>query len=286
MSAVSRYLPFIPKNQARKSNNKTPQTTPITDPTLAVCSICKELLNNCLRSQIDHSKEISLAIYAISILVVNKNNKLGNIFSHHTILIIEGFTARGKFWQKAHLMGTGSSREGTPVQDCFSGHSNIGQVQLTEEKYSYFDPRKFKEYRQTWTISQEKVQTLLAQVIWEQNHPEATPFRLLGENSLIAVTREFVDTRHPDLAALEKTNREKFRNLCNVLKNKYALRFAFKWWWRNTSLAAKVSMLWLLLYPFVLPLDFCRLLKAWGRSLASRHPLLSLPHQDLALLHK
>lgn len=203
--------------------------------TTLVCAHCHAQLNNCFRSQIDHDKEISAEVWSVSILVHKSKYKIVDIFSHHTILIFEGFKTNGKFWRKAHLMGPGSFDRIEVLQDCFSGHSNIGQVELTKERYSVFDVSKFKIYRQTWTTSREKIEQLLTQIMWEQQHPEATPFRFLGEKSLVAVTKEFLDTRHPELLEVEKADPNKFRKLCLLVKDKNLLENFDKWYSKNRS---------------------------------------------------
>jgi len=206
-----------------------------------VCTHCQEKLNNCFQSQIDHSKKICTNLWAVSIVIAKKDWKVANLFSHHTMLIIEGFNTNGKFWRRAHLMGPGSFDRIEVLQDCFSGHSNIGQVELTDEKYSVFDLSRCKKNRQTWIISREKIEQLLIQIMWEQHHPEATPFRFLGEKSLVAVTKEFLDTRHPELLEIEKTNPQKFKKLCLLLKDKDFLQNFNKWYRKNQGSVATVS---------------------------------------------
>ncbi len=201
------------KEQADKSEKAT----------LVICAHCHQLLNSCFRSQIDHSKEISLDIWSVSILIDNKPGRLNRLLNHHAYLIIEGFSIEGKFWQKAHLMGPGTFGDVRVIRDCYSGFSNNGVIQLTSKKYGYFDLSECRLNRQTWVVSKEKIEKMLLQIQWEQNHPEATPFRFLGEKSFVSMKREFVDTRHPQLIEMENRDKKGFKELCYLFRQKLVL---------------------------------------------------------------
>lgn len=243
ISAIKACLNWGANNVEKMDAITSPSQEEVTakKTSILVCAHCHEKLNNCFRSQIDHSKEIGVDVYAVSIVIAKEDSQITNLFSHHTMLIFEGFNANGKFWRKAHLMGPGSLNRIEIFQDCFSGHSNIGQVELTSEKYSIFALSRCKEYRQTWTVAKDKVEELFTQIMWEQQHPEATPFRFLGEKSLVAVTREFLDTRDPELLEVEKADPAKFKKLCLLVKDKELLESFGKWYSKNVGLVATFS---------------------------------------------
>lgn len=211
---------------------------------LKVCNYCKQNFNDCHFSQIDHSKKIDSENWTVSLLIHKGSNKLSDIFSHHVILIIEGFTQDGKkFWRKAHLMAGTSSGDIGVSRDSYSGHSNIGRAEVTSEKYSPFDVKRFKENKQTWRTSRDKVKGMLDQMIREQNNPESTPFRFLGEKSFATVTREYMDTDNPDLSEIKNQNPRDFKRFCRLVKDKKRLEQYKNGYWQSLNKIKKMGVI-------------------------------------------
>ncbi len=238
---------------------------------LSACAHCHQLLNSCSRSQIDHSKEINMDVWSVSILIETDNSMWAPLLSHHTFLIIEGFSTEGKFWQKAHLMGPGTSRDVKIMQDSYSGHSNHGEVKLTPKKHGYFDLSECKPNRQTWVASKEKVERMLLQIQWEQDHPEATPFRFLGEKSIVAVQREFLDTRHPELLKIERQDPVKFKKLCFLLKNKECVEDYVQWYSNKAPTVIKASNAYFTTYAIILPFVVLAFVNPGTRQIVSNY---------------
>lgn len=184
------------------------------------CNHCRQNLNDCHLSQIDHRTKINREDWSVSLLIHKGDNVISDLFSHHVILIIEGFTDKGKFWRKAHLMGPGTYQNKKASRDCYSGHGNIGQVQVTDEKYLPFSLTRFKKNRQTWSATRHKIELLLKDMLLEQENPESTPFRFLGEKSLASMTREYLDANVPELLELKRKHPKDFKRLCRLARYK------------------------------------------------------------------
>ncbi|MBS0647622.1 MAG: hypothetical protein JSS10_00185 [Verrucomicrobia bacterium] len=182
------------------------------------CNHCRQNLNDCHLSQIDHHTRLNCEQWSVSLLIHKGDNVITDLFSHHVVLIIEGFTEKGKFWRKAHLMGPGTYQNKKASRDCYSGHGNIGQVQVTDEKYSPFSLTRFKKNRQTWGAPRHKIELLLKDMLLEQENPESTPFRFLGEKSLASMTREYLDANVPELIELKNKHPKDFKRLCRLTR--------------------------------------------------------------------
>lgn len=234
LSTLHQYV-YGPSKQHPSIQPKNENKTPFQDPALAVCPHCQEIFNRCLSSQVDHDQQINEEVWAISVLILKSKYRFIDFLSHHAILIIEGFKSSRKFWKKAHLMGQGTFVNFSAIRDCFSGHSNVGKVEITEEKYSPLSLTLYKPYRQTWTRPREKIEQMLLEMKWDQKHPESIPFRLLGERSIVARKKEFIDTRHDSsLAKIESENPSKFKQLCYLFQNKHFLEgLGIKWHLKN-----------------------------------------------------
>lgn len=155
-------------------------------------------------SQIDSEKEMTLEMWAVSMLIDKgkklwnreSTQKITNLVSYHTILIIEGVEIHPdkegrirQFWQKAHLRGPSTCGDVKAFEDCYSGHSNIGKVEILGKKYRAIDLTRYKSHRQTWTVPSDKVNSMIERIQYEEQHPEETPFRFMGENSLFSTKK-------------------------------------------------------------------------------------------------
>jgi hypothetical protein len=102
------------------------------------------------------------------------------------------------------------------LTDCFSGHSNIGKMDISRRKFFPLKLDGYKPFRQTWAASAEKMREVIKQLKYEKDHPEITPFRFLGENSILSRQIEHYDTTHNELLKIREKDPEKFQDICLV----------------------------------------------------------------------